>query len=210
MVSTNTINLQEQLLAKDIPALRRMLKAAGVIADESELRASAAEGPLELPLRAALHRQLRREPGDPDFAELASSMLLWLPSTETGDRSELQARTTRAATWQRFSAQDTDCLAKPNRFVRDGQCFLVRARKAAESAHILIVNHALLLADLASGGSALPPFDHLIVDEAHNLEETATQQFGGTVSRRLLAEALEGLHRRGIAARAGRAAWWRC
>ncbi len=197
VVSTNTINLQEQLLAKDIPALRRMLKAAGVIAEEGELRASVLKGRSNYLCVRRFFAGYGASLGDPDFAELASSLLLWLPDTETGDRSELRLGPREAATWQRLSAQDTDCLAKPNRFVRDGQCFLVRARKAAESAHILIVNHALLLADLATGGSALPPFDHLVVDEAHNLEETATRQFGGSVSRRLLADALEGLHRRG-------------
>ncbi|MEP6871227.1 MAG: hypothetical protein ABI939_05180, partial [Anaerolineaceae bacterium] len=51
-------------------------------------------------------------------------------------------------------------------YVKDGNCFLLRARKTAESAHILIVNHALLLADLVSGGSAIPAYDHLIIDEA--------------------------------------------
>ena len=59
-------------------------------------------------------------------------------------------------TWQRFSTQDVDCLSRQNSFVREGNCFLQRARRAAETSHLLIVNHALLLADIASGGSALP------------------------------------------------------
>jgi DNA polymerase-3 subunit epsilon/ATP-dependent DNA helicase DinG len=132
---------------------------------------------------------------DPDFASLASSMLLWLPKTDTGDRSELSLDHQDYLTWQRFSAADTDCLQRPNRYVRGGQCFLARARRAAETAHLVIVNHALLLADIASGGSALPAYDHLIVDEAHNLEDAATKQFGGTASRRSVSEALEGIHR---------------
>ena len=82
------------------------------------------------------------------------------PKPRRGDRAELSLdQPTDWATWQRFSAQDTDCLSRQNRFVRDGQCFLMRARKAAESAHLVIVNHALLLADIASNGSALPPYD---------------------------------------------------
>ena len=80
--------------------------------------------------------------------------------------------------------------------MREGNCFLQRARQAAESAHILVVNHALLLADLVAGGSALPEFDHLIIDEAHNLEDVATNQFGGSVSLRKTIDALDGIHRR--------------
>jgi DNA polymerase-3 subunit epsilon/ATP-dependent DNA helicase DinG len=196
VVSTNTINLQEQLLTKDIPALRSILKEAGLIKDETELRASLLKGRANYLCLRRWVASYGANLADPDFGRLAASMLLWLPETETGDRSELNLDHDERLTWQRFSAQETDCLAKQNSFVREGNCFLQRARKSAESAHILIVNHALLLADIASGGSAIPTYDHLIVDEAHNLEDQATQQFGGSVSRRSLADALEGLHRR--------------
>ena len=197
VVSTNTIALQEQLLKKDIPALRAMLKRAGVIAEETDLRASLLKGRSNYLCLRRWISSYGSNLGDPDFARLGAEMLLWLPETETGDRSELNLDQQAYQTWQRFSAQDTDCLSRPNPYAKDGSCFLQRARKSAESAHILIVNHALLLADIASGGSALPAFDHLIVDEAHNLEDQATNQFGGQISRRLLNEVLDGLHRRG-------------
>ncbi|MGI8926999.1 MAG: helicase C-terminal domain-containing protein [Tepidiformaceae bacterium] len=196
VVSTNTIHLQEQLLSQDIPALRRLLKAAGAIADESELRATVLKGRANYLCMRRWVAGYGASLGDPDFARLGAAMLLWLPETETGDRSELSLGQGEWLAWPRFSAQDTECLSRPNQWVRGGQCFLQRARKAAETAHIVIVNHALLLADIASNGSALPPYDHLVIDEAHNLEDQATQQFGGSVSRRTLGEALEGLHRR--------------
>lgn len=196
VISTNTINLQEQLLAKDIPALRQILREAGAIAEESELRAAVLKGRANYLCMRRWVAGYAPNMGDPDFARLGAAMLLWLPLTETGDRSELSLDRDEWTAWQRFSAQETDCLARPNTWTRGGNCFLLRSRKAAESAHLLIVNHALLLADIASGGSALPAYDHLIVDEAHNLEDTATRQFGGVASRRLLTEALEGLHRR--------------
>ncbi|MFN0095328.1 MAG: helicase C-terminal domain-containing protein [Dehalococcoidia bacterium] len=195
VVTTNTINLQEQLYQKDIPALRAMLVAAGVIEKPEDLRAAVLKGRANYLCLRRWTASYASGLGDPDFAKLGSTMLLWLPETETGDRSELSIDHTDYVTWQRFSAQDTDCLQRQSIYVRNGQCFLQRARKAAESAHILIVNHALLLADLAAGGSALPAFDHLIIDEAHNLEDQATNQFGGAVSLRLLRDALDGLHR---------------
>lgn len=197
VVSTNTINLQEQLLTKDIPALREILLKAGVIKEGSEFRASLLKGRSNYLCLKRWIANYGSGLGDPEFARLGSSMLLWLPGTETGDRGELSLDHDEWLAWPRFSAQETDCLSKQNSYVREGTCFLQRARKSAETAHILVVNHALLLADVASGGNALPQFDHLIVDEAHNLEDQATKQFGGAVSRRTLTEALEGLHRRG-------------
>jgi len=196
VISTNTINLQEQLLRKDVPALRQMLVSVGAMSEEGDLRATLLKGRANYLCMQRFVASYAAGLGDPDFAHLGAAMLLWLPETETGDRAELSLDQADWATWQRFSAQDTDCLSRQNRFVREGQCFLMRARKAAESAHLVIVNHALLLADIASNGSALPPYDHLIVDEAHNLEDQATQQFGATISRRRVVEALDGLHRR--------------
>ena len=195
VISTNTINLQEQLLQHDIPALREVLVDAGVLKEGAELRASLLKGRANYLCLRKWTAGYGANMADPDFARLASAMLLWLPETESGDRSELSLDNSEFATWQRFSSQDADCLARQNPFVRDGYCFLQRARKAAESAHILIVNHALLLADIASGGSAIPAYRHLVIDEAHNLEDRATQQFGGQVSPRRLYEALDGIYR---------------
>ncbi|HEX6032509.1 MAG TPA: exonuclease domain-containing protein, partial [Tepidiformaceae bacterium] len=161
VISTNTINLQEQLLKKDIPALKRILKEAGVIEDEADLRAALLKGRGNYLCLRRWTASYGQYMADPDFASLAASMLLWLPHTETGDRSELSLDHQDWLTWQRFSAQDTDCLARQNSFVREGNCFLLRARKAAESAHLVIVNHALLLANAARADQVLPPFRHL-------------------------------------------------
>ncbi|MGD0765280.1 MAG: helicase C-terminal domain-containing protein, partial [Dehalococcoidia bacterium] len=66
----------------------------------------------------------------------------------------------------------------PCHYVRRGVCFLQRARRRAEASHVLVVNHALLLSDVATDGNVLPEYRHLVIDEAHNLEDEATQQFG--------------------------------
>jgi len=196
IVSTNTIALQEQLFQKDIPALREVLLKAGVINEPEEFRAAQLKGRSNYLCMRRWVANYAAGLGDPDFARLGSSMLLWLPETETGDRSELNLDPQEWVTWQRFSAVDTDCLARQDRHVREGNCFLLRARKTAESAHILVVNHALLLADLVAGGSAIPNFDHLVIDEAHNLEDAATNQFGASISLRKTVDALDGIHRR--------------
>ena len=105
-------------------------------------------------------------------------ILVWLPSTRTGDREELNLNPGETVVWNRVSAQADNCLASDCSFLQKGTCFLARVRRAAEGSHVVIVNHALLLSDLASEGHLLPPYDHLIIDEAHHLEDQATQQFG--------------------------------
>ncbi|HCU99735.1 MAG TPA: hypothetical protein DGL25_00915, partial [Dehalococcoidia bacterium] len=194
VISTNTIALQEQLLGKDVPALRKLLQEAGALSQPEELRVALLKG-------RANYLCMQRWMGhttnlaDPDVARLAASLARWLPKTQSGDRAELRLDAIARSAWTRFSAADTDCLANQHTFVREGRCFLQRARKTAEGAHLVIVNHALLLADLASGGSAIPAFDHLIIDESHNLEAQATQQFGLHLGARQITEALEAIHR---------------
>ena len=194
VISTNTIALQEQLLGKDVPALREILRESGAIARPEDLRVALLKG-------RANYLCVQRWMGhpaslaDPDVARLAGSLARWLPKTQSGDRSELRLDPGARSAWARFSAADADCLSRQHTFVREGRCFLQRARKTAEGAHLVVVNHALLLADLASGGSAIPAFDHLIVDEAHNLEGQATQQFGLHIGGRQVRDALEAIHR---------------
>lgn len=194
VVSTNTIALQEQLMGKDVPALREILREAGAINSPDELRVALLKG-------RANYLCVQRWMGhpaslsDPDVARLAGSLARWLPATHTGDRSELRLDAGARSAWTRFSAADVDCLSRQHTFVREGRCFLQRARKTAEGAHLVVVNHALLLADLASGGSAIPAYDHLIIDEAHNLEGQATQQFGLHIGARQVTDALEAIHR---------------
>ena len=99
--------------------------------------------------------------------------------TETGDRSELNLGHRRAAAaWDRLSAQRAhDCPTQ------SGPCFLRAAREEAAASHIIVVNHSLLLSDIAAGGSAVPDHDLLIVDEAHHLEDAATEQLGFSVAQ---------------------------
>jgi DNA polymerase-3 subunit epsilon/ATP-dependent DNA helicase DinG len=92
------------------------------------------------------------------------------------------------------SAQDGGCLTLQCPYVRDGSCFLLRARKRAEAAHVLVVNHALLLSDIAAGGNVLPEYQHLVVDEAHHLEDEATKQFGFSASESNVLDWLDALH----------------
>ena len=178
VVSTNTINLQEQLLSKDLPIVTEAITAMAASGqnglDASRLRATQLKGRSNyLCLSKLLSLRSSEFVSEPD-ARMLSKLLVWLRSTATGDRSELNLGNRAAAEpWNRLSAQGASgCTGVA------GTCFLRSAREQASSAHLIIVNHALLMADLATDGSILPEHDLLIVDEAHHLEESATRQLG--------------------------------
>ena len=198
VVSTNTINLQEQLVGKDVPALRALLR--DVVGEEAAdaLRVSPLKGRRNyLCLRRLAHERAGGGQAGVD-ARLLGRILVWLRETESGDRTELRLSPEEEAAWPHYSAEGEDCLSsRSNPYVRDGSCFLLRARKAAEAAHIVIVNHALLLSDLAAGGSVLPASDTTVIDEAHHLEESATQHLGAAVSLASFSELLDRVQRPG-------------
>ncbi len=184
VVSTNTINLQEQLVKKDVPAVQGLLAGEG-------LRACALKGRRNY---LCLHRfssLLGAESLTDLEALVASRLLVWLQTTDTGDRAELKLTPEEEAAWNRLSAEGADCVTRGSPFVADGSCFYQRARREAEAAHIVVVNHSLLLTDAAVGGGLIPPYRHLIIDEAHHLEDEATRQFGFTCGERALGELLD-------------------
>ena len=191
VVSTNTINLQEQLLQKDIPALVGALEGGGII-PKGEFKFVSLKGRDNYLCLRQWDRLARSESLSTDEARLLSKTLVWLQDTSTGDKGEINLSGKDAFTWSLVSAgQKGQCPGTRG----DGPCFLRTARDRAEGAHMVVVNHSLLLADLAMGGGLIPEYQHLIVDEAHHLEEGATQQMGFQVSQNRLQEELGSLGR---------------
>jgi len=106
----------------------------------------------------------------------------------SGDRAEINLSGRDFGSWNHISAGEKGFCPG----LRDGSpCFLRAARERAEQAHIIVVNHALLLSDLARGGGLIPEYQHLVIDEAHNLEDEATRQLGFSVSQEKLDEVWE-------------------
>lgn len=173
IVSTSTINLQEQLTRKDIPAVQALMPGAGILACQLKGRRN------YLCLRR--FDQMRNNPSlSDDEALVASRVLVWLSETETGDRGELRMTPEEESIWWRISADRAECTSDNSPYVVNGTCFLARARRRAEASHLVVVNHALLLSDIGTGGRVVPPYEHLVIDEAHHLEDEATRQFGFT------------------------------
>jgi ATP-dependent DNA helicase DinG len=175
VVATNTIALQDQLVETDLPRIRAVLEALGL----SEPRVAVLKGRANyLCLRRLLRWRAARRLTAPELVVLAR-VLVWLPTTHTGDINELAMPTaTDREVWQQICSDGATCSSErcgmqgPD----DALDYFAQARRQAELAHILVVNHALLLADIAAEGRVLPPYTHLVVDEAHHLEDAATDQ----------------------------------
>jgi len=167
VISTNTINLQDQLINKDIPDLCAALNLP--------LRAAVLKGRSNYLCPRRLAALRHRKPANVHEMRVLGKVLVWLLESRTGDRTEINLNgPVERAVWSRLSAEDEGCRLEVCLRRTGGRCPFYRAKLAAEDAHILVVNHALLLADTATGNRVLPAYDYLIVDEAHHLESATT------------------------------------
>ncbi|OGO13401.1 MAG: hypothetical protein A2Y53_02595 [Chloroflexi bacterium RBG_16_47_49] len=178
VISTNTINLQDQLINKDIPDLR---SAMGI-----NLSAAVMKGRSNYLCPRRLENIRRRGPDNADEMRVLSKVLVWLQSTVSGDRNEINLNgSIERDIWMRLSADDEGCTTE-NCIKRGGICPFYRARQAALSAHILVVNHALLLADVATGNRVLPEYNYVIIDEGHHLEEATTNALSFRINQSMI------------------------
>jgi DNA polymerase-3 subunit epsilon/ATP-dependent DNA helicase DinG len=185
VVSTNTINLQEQLADKDVPSVIGILN--------TEARAAVMKGKGRYLCQNRFADLRRTGPKTADEARVLSKILIWLPNTLTGDADELFLPTPgERAVFQHLSAQNPICNMNT---CSASDCFFHQARRLAESAHVVIVNHALLLADIAVENRALPEYKYLVVDEAHHLEAAATDSLTYRVDREEIQRQLSDLGR---------------
>jgi len=179
VISTNTINLQDQLYHKDIPDLQRLL--------DVEFRAALVKGRGNYLCLSRLNAFRHRSQLSPTEMKVLAKILVWLPSTLTGDRAELfLPEAGERAVWAQVCSNPDSCLGERCRYRQEGRCFFYEARRRAERSHLIIVNHALLLADIAVENRVLPEYRYLIIDEAHNLEDSVTRQLSFEVDRERL------------------------
>ena len=189
VVSTATRTLQDQLFHKELPFIQ----------DE-----------LQIPFEAALLKGrtnylcLHLLEQSAQQAEIGGSqrdwilrLLTWSQQTATGDRRELEDLPDDAPIWSQVSTGAEGCLGQRCAFFEE--CFVVKARRRAAQADLVVVNHHLLFADLSLQSSVgitlLPALDILILDEAHGLEDVAAQHFGQSVSDRRIRQLAGDAHR---------------
>lgn len=178
VVSTATHALQEQIFEKDIPFVRSVLAEHGI-----ELRAALMKGLSNYLCKRRFDERMRS--GEPVTAELVQ-IEKWARETQTGDRAELLLSENTLAWRDVHSGTDTRIGASCKYY---DECHVTRMRREAESAQIIVVNHHLFFADLAlktgktgGYGGAIPPYDAVVFDEAHQIESVATDFFGVRIS----------------------------
>ena len=177
VISTGTKNLQEQLMDKDIPFLQDVLP--------KKFRAAVMKGRNNY---ACLHR-IRRAESTPvleglDQIDQFDKVFRWVMQTETGDRGELSNLPENLPFWRHIDARSDTCLGQ--KCPDYDPCFITRMRQRAIDADVIVVNHHLFFADLAlrngAYGAVLPDYAAVILDEAHQIEDVASEYFGLGVS----------------------------
>ena len=189
VVSTHTIALQEQLIHKDIPFLRSVLGekfSAVLVKGRSNY----------LGLRRLARASQRQDLFFDTTGELAELHAIedWAYKTTDGSLSDLP-RQPSPKVWERARSDADDCLGR--KCPHYDKCFYQRARRRAQEAQLLIVNHALLFSDLAvrsQGASILPDYDFLILDEAHTIENVAGDHLGLSIADAHVRYLLNTLH----------------
>ena len=199
VICTHTISLQEQLMDKDLPLLR------AVVPDEftAVLVKGRANYLSKRRLRLAVERETRLLADDTERHSL-QQIEKWAASTDDGTLATLP-QLKRPSVWDHVQSESGNCLGR--RCPTHDECFYQSARRRMENADLLVCNHALFFSDLAlrmRGAGFLPPYRHVILDEAHTVEDVAAEHFGLRVSegrvRHLLRMLLSERTNRGVLA----------
>jgi len=197
VVSTNTITLQEQLIGKDLPIL------AAALTDQ-KVRFAMLKGwhNYLCKLRLETARAEGASLFEDSMADEFHALDAWAAKTKDGSLADL-ALQPRSEVWDEVAAEADLCTRM--RCPHFDSCFVFTARRRAAEADVVVVNHHLLMADVAvrrasgnwSEAAVLPPFTRLVIDEGHHLEAAAAAHLGHTVSRRGLQRLFARLERRG-------------
>ncbi|HKK92893.1 MAG TPA: DEAD/DEAH box helicase, partial [Longimicrobiales bacterium] len=182
VVSTATINLQEQLVGKDLPLVKDMLGG------DLTWALVKGRGNYVSIRRARLAMASSAELFPDDRSKELEAIREWLVTTEDGSLADLPAPPS-GEVWEEVRSDPDACLRA--RCPHFQECFFQRSRRKAASARILVVNHHMLFTDVAvrsatgnwTQSAVLPPYAHLVLDEAHNVEDAATENLGASVTQ---------------------------
>lgn len=182
VIATKTINLQEQIIFKDVPLLQECL--------EAPFSAVLVKGRNNYLCPRRLQRALSEATlfQEEDEADELKAIAVWAEKTQDGTRSDLPFVPKRE-TWENICSDADMCTGAQCH--AEGNCFLTKARRALAKADLIIANHHVLFSDLAvkkevgdfGSTAVLPPYYRVIIDEAHNVEDSATQYFGNEATR---------------------------
>ncbi|MBM7840192.1 ATP-dependent DNA helicase DinG [Alkalihalobacillus xiaoxiensis] len=173
VISTYSIPLQEQLLQRDLKLLSKILPF--------QIRMTVLKGRSHyLDLRKFERALTENEEDSYDVCLSKAQILVWLLETDYGDMEELNLSSGGRMFWKAVQSDGVSDLGSYNPWF--SRCFYHRSRRNAQNADLIITNHALLLTDVVQKSSIIPTYSHVVVDEAHHLEEAASDHFGQTTN----------------------------
>jgi ATP-dependent DNA helicase DinG len=193
VISTATINLQKQLIDKDIPVVQALFR--------KKTKAVLVKGRGNYLCRVRLREALDEEGIFAEEGGPLRSIEAWMETTPTGDRADLSFWP-EDSLWSRIASEADTCLGL--RCPEREKCFILRVRREAADAHVIVANHHILFSDLSArmhgagyeATAVLPPFRILVIDEAHAVENSATSFFSEEITRFYVNKLLSRLTRR--------------
>lgn len=172
IVASHTITLQEQLFFKDLPLLHKILPF--------QFKKALLKGKNNYLCLKSFYQDRPNEECSLKERLVKAGILSWIRETSTGDFSEIPFLQNVNLIWKKYGADNPYCQPAECQFAR--RCYLLKIRKKAEDADLIVINHSLLLADIKTNHKILPEYSDLIVDEAHNIYQTALKQLGFEIS----------------------------
>lgn len=175
VISTHTKNLQDQLFNKDIPKVQKAINVY-LGKDENDpppFAATVLKGRKNYLSGERLSKFKQKDFFQEHEITMLIKILLWLPTTETGDKEELSLQGREYFSWNDVCCDGIKCPHNDSRY--SSKCFLSLAREKANESDLIITNHALLLNDAMAGKAVLPEHNYLIIDEAHHIENETTK-----------------------------------
>jgi len=193
IISTGTINLQQQLCEKDIPAVLKILNA--------DIKYILLKGRQNYICQRRLFEAAAIQDLFEEEAEDIKQIAKWASESQTGDKSELTFMPSENA-WTKVNSESDACMGMKCPF--HNECFVMKVRKEANAANIVVVNHHLLFADIESrmngagyeDAAVLPPYKRIIFDEAHGIEAAATSFFSESFNKFKLNKLLNQMYRK--------------
>ncbi|CAM3397060.1 ATP-dependent DNA helicase DinG [Marinicrinis lubricantis] len=186
-ISTHTINLQEQIKQRDLPLLHEI--------SPHPFHAAVLKGRSHYLCLRKFEQKINLKDYDANREQvlLAAQMIVWLGETKIGDEEEIHLGQRGADFWQSVASDTDSCLNRSCPWFR--KCFYHRARNDAQKADVVITNHSLLFTDQKADHRILPAYQSLIIDEAHQFDETAGKHLGIQINYFSLSHALNWLYK---------------
>ncbi|MDG5787562.1 ATP-dependent DNA helicase DinG [Evansella sp. AB-P1] len=169
VISTHTVQLQEQIVKKELPTLMKFLPFS--------INVALLKGRGHYLCLRKFENLLHHDPIDTYERTISKAqILIWLIETETGDVEELSLASRSSRFWNDISSDSFSCVSPKCPWF--SRCYYQRAKLKAREADIIITNHSLVLSDIMAEHQLIPSYKHIILDESHHFEETATDQLG--------------------------------